>query len=649
LVFSYRLYGLIILLFFSCSEIKAQVCTGALGIPILSNTFGSGPTKFANAYPPTSGIGFQYIAGTPEARQYTLVKNNFDMNNREDGWFQIIDHTDETSEGYMMIANGDETTRSIFQVRHNTLCPNTTYEFSMYVLNLFMIDGVDPNITFSVETPDGTVVKTFNTGDIPESTEPTWLKEAVSFNTGVYTDLIIKIISNGVAGDGNDFAVDDMALRACGPAINSTLNGSSNLTREACYGDNPTLTFAADVLAGFNDPVFQWEISTGGIAENNWTNYTGPGATTKSITVSYTNANIGRYIYRLLVAERASIGSPICRVISEMYIVNINKLPEVLSLTTIGSTCEGGNMTLTAEIGSEVIEDYQWTGPNGFTSTLKSPVLQNLTQVNSGTYSVLVTNNHHCVSSAQTTIVVSPAIEGGINITSSEICLNESVSLIATGGTTYNWFPVDGLSDPTIANPIATPNQTTEYTVTISNGNCSVEKTVMITVLQNVVANAGKDKNVLKGRSVILNGSSIGFNIKKFYWTPTDYLDDPTKINPIATPPKAITYTLHVESDCNTSTDDVSVEVFPNIEVPNSFTPNGDGINDTWNIPSIVTFSNPRLIVVNRYGRTVFESYNNTPWDGKSRGKDLPSGAYFYTLYINRDYKIYAGWVFITR
>ncbi|RZL61861.1 MAG: gliding motility-associated C-terminal domain-containing protein, partial [Pedobacter sp.] len=182
----------------------------------------------------------------------------------------------------------------------------------------------------------------------------------------------------------------------------------------------------------------------------------------------------------------------------------------------------------------------------------------------------------------------------------------------------------------------------------VSNGACSQTQEVTITVLKNANASAGDDKKLLVGQSVVLNGAAIGDDIT-YSWLPTDYLDDPTKVNPVATPPTDITYTLTVISDCNTSTDDVFVKVYPKIEIPNTFTPNGDGINDTWNIPSISAFEKPKLQVINRNGQLVYETRNAEPWDGKSDGKNLPVGVYYYNLYLNEDFKLYSGWVMLTR
>ncbi len=159
---------------------------------------------------------------------------------------------------------------------------------------------------------------------------------------------------------------------------------------------------------------------------------------------------------------------------------------------------------------------------------------------------------------------VLPQVNAKINIASSDVCAGSSIQLSASGGTSYRWLPVEGLSDPNIANPIATPLQNTNYTVTVSNGNCTATASVQLNVLKLAVADAGEDKKLLFGQSVALNGKATGDNVT-YSWSPTTFLDDPTKLHPIASPPKDITYTLTVKSGCNVAVDEVFVKVYPKI------------------------------------------------------------------------------------
>ncbi|MBP8067388.1 MAG: gliding motility-associated C-terminal domain-containing protein, partial [Pedobacter sp.] len=197
--------------------------------------------------------------------------------------------------------------------------------------------------------------------------------------------------------------------------------------------------------------------------------------------------------------------------------------------------------------------------------------------------------------------------------------------------------------------PIASPTKTTTYTVSVTNGACTATTDVIINVTKLAKANAGADQKGLAGQSVNLDGTASGDNIT-YLWSPPDYLDDPTKLNPTATPPKDITYTLTVKSDCGTSTDDVFVRIYPKVEIKNTFSPNGDGKNDTWNIAALEAFPTHEIKIVNRNGQIVFTNKGKyLPWDGKSHQKDVPIGTYYYTIYLNDDFKTLSGWVFVTR
>jgi len=96
--------------------------------------------------------------------------------------------------------------------------------------------------------------------------------------------------------------------------------------------------------------------------------------------------------------------------------------------------------------------------------------------------------------------------------------------------------------------------------------------------------------------------------------------------------------------------------------IANSFTPNGDGVNDTFYIPAVANYPNFELYIYNRYGNEVYAYKNEgrtTPiwWDGRSRNSlnvmddILPAGTYFYTIFFNdaSDRKPEKGWVYLKR
>src|SRR6185312_4690946 len=170
----------------------------------------------------------------------------------------------------------------------------------------------------------------------------------------------------------------------------------------------------------------------------------------------------------------------------------------------------------------------------------------NVTEQSGGTYTVTPTSDKGCEGEpVQTVVTVKPKIVATIS-SSTAICAGASTQLQASGGTSYQWTPSDGLDRDDIANPVASPTETTTYTVKIGNGGCYDDsKSVTITVYADPFANAGSDKVLFSGQSVKLDGSVSGDNITSAYWTPADYLSDPNSLTPTANPPHDMTYTLY--------------------------------------------------------------------------------------------------------
>ena len=80
------------------------------------------------------------------------------------------------------------------------------------------------------------------------------------------------------------------------------------------------------------------------------------------------------------------------------------------------------------------------------------------------------------------------------------------------------------------------------------------------------------------------------------------------------------------------------------IEIPNVFTPNGDGVNDEWIIEHIYLFPEAHIYVFNRWGQLMYKGRGNeAPWDGRFRGHFVPAGVYTYIVELDEDMEAYEG------
>jgi len=630
----------------------SQTCNGSLGDPVINQDFGSGANPGG---PLAAGITtMTYTANScPEDGYYTIVNNlSGSANCHQDTWHNVYtDHTGNTN-GYMMVVNASEQPSVFFTQTANGLCPNTTYEFSSYILNLITLAASkstangsvsEPDITFTIQTTDGQILATSNTGTIPPTADVYWYKYGAYFTTpSNVTDVVVKMTNNAPGGNGNDLILDDITFRACGPVIQSGIGTFTGpVSQSFCVGENVNLTLKSSVTGGVMPP-YQWQVNYN---DNGWQDIAGVTSDNTSIQTPYTVA--GTYQYRMGVSNGSAISSSQCRVYSSPITIIANPLPVIPAIAP-QTVCVGATLQLTASGGSA----YQWSGPGIASSTQNPLVINNVTAANAGTYTVQVTTDKGCTTTpVQTTVKVVPKIVPQIS-GAVTVCAGTSTQLTASGGLYYKWTPSAGLDHDDIANPIATPLQTTTYTVDISNDGCDDNsQSVTVTVNQLPVASAGSNKIISAGQSVKLNGSVTGDNIISTSWTPTTGLSDPSSLTPVATPTEDITYTLTVvSSTCGQSTSTVFVRVYQQVNPPNVFTPNGDLKNDYWVMDALSTYPESITQVFNRYGQVVFQTRGYaSPWDGKQNGKPVPAGTYYYIIDLNNNTPKLKGWLVIIR
>jgi gliding motility-associated-like protein len=152
------------------------------------------------------------------------------------------------------------------------------------------------------------------------------------------------------------------------------------------------------------------------------------------------------------------------------------------------------------------------------------------------------------------------------------------------------------------------------------------------------------------GNSIQLKPFISAGNVIKYNWQPSTGLSDATIEQPFAAPLETTNYTLEITlaNGC-TATQTVKVRVDTDLHIPNAFTPNADGINDTWKINALLIYPQCTVNVFNRYGQQVYYSRGFNGWDGTYKGKALPDGTYYYIIKTTANNPTFAGNVTIIR
>ena len=204
---------------------------------------------------------------------------------------------------------------------------------------------------------------------------------------------------------------------------------------------------------------------------------------------------------------------------------------------------------------------------------------------------------------------------------------------------TYVWMPQEGIiSGADSHNPVVSPENTTMYHVQMENfADCYFMDSVLV-----IVHDAPEVDSIWADPPIILAGEESQLETElldnvTYQWFPVESLNDPGIHDPVATPTETTTYTVFITNE-HGCTDTLSILVLvilpeciePYIFIPNAFSPNGDGINDRFNIKG-VHIDEGELLVYNRWGQKVFHSRNlESGWDGTYKGEELPPDVFGY-------------------
>jgi gliding motility-associated-like protein len=265
---------------------------------------------------------------------------------------------------------------------------------------------------------------------------------------------------------------------------------------------------------------------------------------------------------------------------------------------------------------------------------------------NAQTYTIRLvayTGGGSCVNFIEKTISIFPQPKAKYNQSATQICANQSVNFldlsngISSSAQSYFWnFGTGGRSLLKSPRQQFLDSGLVNISMYFNNSDGCRSDTAQstLTVFPNPKLFLRNRQNLFFGEPIPLIPDSLFGNNLRFLWTPATYLDNPTLANPICSASDDITYTLQITGDggCTVSKD-IFILVLKPPKAPNAFSPNGDGINDTWKIQYLERYPEATVDVFDRYGQLVYQVINyTTPWDGSFKGKPLPIGTYYYII-----------------
>ena len=217
------------------------------------------------------------------------------------------------------------------------------------------------------------------------------------------------------------------------------------------------------------------------------------------------------------------------------------------------------------------------------------------------------------------------------------ICRNDTAILGAEFAVkspySMQWSPISSIKNSTALHPLVFPQTTTNYLLTITDSaGC--------TVTDSMVVNVNQLPNPFLGKNYVIQlGKSLQLNLPihdSIFWAPYNFIDSIHSFNPIFTPDKTTLYRYYItDSNGCVYYDSLLIEVkqCTNLQIPNIFTPNNDGVNDYFHIENILVDKLTKLIIYDRWGEVVFYTEDlNAKWDGTYHHQLADNDVYTYLL-----------------
>lgn len=554
---------------------------------LMNPNFESGNTGFGSDYQHSSPTGV--ASGV-----YSVASNPASWNPE---YSACVDHS--SGAGNMLMVNGATLPGLVVWRQTVSVSPGKQYLFTSFIQKLTAMSFPGLKLVANgEEIPlDGIVAD--NTC--------VWTQLQTQWYSGTNTTVLLELVSKVDWSQGNDFAIDDLRFSEIGYYRDSVLISVERPSIQA-NADSTVCLGATVQLQATGAASYQW-LPSAVLSNPNIANPTAILQTSTQFVVEGVSANG-------------------CTA-KDTVQIDVFAVPPI-SVSNDTSICKNGSVQIWASGG----DSYLWSpsadinDPNSATPVV-SPG-------NDTRYFVTITDQNSCQFLDSVWVAIRPDPSFSVS-GPAQICVGDSIQLVASGGDLFSWTPAQNISAVDVSSPLVWPAVTSSFEVVITESICNQSATLntLITVLDrpNVTATRSNDIDCSATFSNLL---AVGAS--QYVWSPSGSLDNPNIRNPRAQPTATTIYTVR-GTDANgcSGTDTVQVKVdlsnLSSFPMPNAFTPNADGLNDCFGVKYWGAVNRIEFSIYNRWGERVFYSTDpNACWDGRYKGAPQDAGVFVYMV-----------------
>ena len=213
----------------------------------------------------------------------------------------------------------------------------------------------------------------------------------------------------------------------------------------------------------------------------------------------------------------------------------------------------------------------------------------------------------------------------------------------ATGGISYVWSPLSGLSNNSASLVNASPTSPTMYVVVGVDANgCVSTDSVFVDLYPQAFIQTSPDVHAFYGDLIQLSATSTTSGV--YVWTPAEFLSCVVCTDPIANPNENYTYIVtYTDANGCSASDEINIFYDPILYVPNTFTPGEDEMNAFFKAEG-GNINEFEMLIFNRWGELIYtmDSLDDS-WDGTYEGAICQDGTYVWkvrlTDFVDEEYR----------